>query len=108
MEEDERLIKDVGDYITLRLESPQIFSRLTEINKLNTNLTTKLTYHLLSKAKGCFLYVKLIMDFIENGSLVIKAGSFKVLPENLSEIHHLVFNLKFNTSQSFDNVSYIP
>jgi len=107
-ETDERLNKDLSDYIAHRLKTTQqLCSKLQKSSKLNKNLSSKLTSHLLSRAKGCFLYVKLILDFIEKGSLVIKAGSFKVLPQNLSEIYHLAFNLKFSTSESFDQVSEI-
>ena len=70
-------------------------------------MATKLTRYLVSKACGSFLYVKQILDFIEKGFLVVKAGSFKVLPENLSEIYQLAFNLKFSSSESFNQVSAI-
>jgi len=100
---DERLNKDLSDYIDNRLkENPQMIQNKSKMTK---NLTTKLTSHLVSKANGCFLYVKLILDFMKKGCLVIKSGSFKVLPLNLSEIYNLAFSLKFSSSQSFEQVS---
>merc|ERR1711892_1601344 len=98
---DERLNKDLSEYIAFRLKSTLESQNISRIKK---STTPKLTRYLLSKACGSFLYVKQILDFIEKGSLVVKAGSFKVLPENLSEIYQLAFNLKFSSSESFHQV----
>ena len=46
--------------------------------KSDINMSNKLVKHLVSVAQGCFLYVKLILDLIEKGNLVIKSASFKV------------------------------
>jgi hypothetical protein len=44
--------------------------------------------------KGCFLYAKLILDLLESGQLVVKSGSYKVIPRTLAEIYQLVLNLR--------------
>ena len=59
---------------------------------------------LLDQARGCFLYVKLILDLLERGSLTIKSSTFKVLPQTLSEVYQLAFNQRFNSAQAFEQV----
>jgi hypothetical protein len=44
--------------------------------------------------QGCFLYAKLILDLLESGQLVVKAGSYKVIPRTLAEIYQLILNLR--------------
>jgi hypothetical protein len=51
--------------------------------------------------------VKLTLDLIERGHLVLKSSNYKVLPRTLSEVFQLEFNLKFPTSKSFENISTI-
>jgi len=107
---DERLNKDMCDYVTLRIQKSSLLrknimlsmNRNTEENKHN-----KFQNYLVQCAKGNFLYVKLTMDLIERGHLVLKSSSYKVLPQNLSEVFLLEFNLRFPTSQSFASISNI-
>jgi len=101
---DERLNKDLSEYIATRIR-PTAESQST--HRFKKNPTQKLTKYLISKACGSFLYVKQVLDFIEKGLLVVKAGSFRVLPENLSEFYQLAFNLKFSSSESFKQVNDI-
>ena len=61
---------------------------------------------LVDQARGCFLYVKLILDLLERGSLTIKSSTFKVLPQTLSEVYQLAFNQRFNSAQAFEQVPY--
>ena len=63
--------------------------------------------YLADSSKGCFLFVKLTLDLIERGHLVLKSSSFNVLPQSLSEVFLLEFNLKFPSLQSFKKVSDI-
>ena len=44
--------------------------------------------------QGCFLYAKLILDLLESGQLVVKSGSYKVIPRTLAEIYQLALNLR--------------
>ena len=61
---------------------------------------------LVDQARGCFLYVKLILDLLERGSLTIKSSTFKVLPQTLSEVYQLAFNQRFNSAQAFEQVPF--
>ena len=58
----------------------------------------------MRKAAGCFLYVKLLLDFVERGQIVIKSDSFKLLPQSLAELYQLAFNLMFVSSPSYEPV----
>ncbi|XP_023349320.1 protein TANC2, partial [Eurytemora carolleeae] len=108
---DERLQKDISDYIGMRISksrniqtniTPSKLSRMTDENP-----QTRFQNHLVSSAKGSFLFVKLLLDLIEKGSVTIKSTSFNVLPETLSQIFLLEFNLRFPTTHSFKQVSDI-
>ena len=98
----------MSDYIAARISVTQIASKLHKnSSRLSKNILAKFSSFLVTKAGGCFLYVKLVLDLVERGSLTIKSGSFKVVPQNLSEIYQLVFNLKFCSSSSYVQVSDI-
>jgi len=102
---DERLNKDLSDYISSRVNATSKISINSCQKKMSgITMTEKLTKFLTLKAKGCFLYVKLILDLIEKGTLTIKSSSFKSLPQSLSEIYHLAFNFQFSSSQSYEQV----
>ena len=97
---------DISLYINSRcLSSSRIQSNI-QIKDTDTCLTS-LTSHLVNRAAGCFLYVKLLLEFIEKGHIVIKSLSFKLLPQTLSEMYQLAFNLIFLTSQSYEPVHNI-
>lgn len=52
--------------------------------------------------------MKLILNLIERGHLVIKSStSFNVLPMSLEEIFRLEFNLRFPSYKSFERVQEI-
>jgi len=102
---DERLNKDLSDYISSRVNcSSHISTNIWHKKMSGMAMAEKLTKFLTLKAKGCFLYVKLILDLMERGTLTIKSSSFKSLPQSLSEIYHLTFNLHFSSSQSYEQV----
>ena len=67
----------------------------------------KFVQFLSETSKGSFLFAKLVLDLIARGHLVIKSGSFKVLPVSLSEVFQLECNLKFPSVQSFAKVTDI-
>ena len=67
----------------------------------------KLTKFLTLRAKGCFLYVKLVLELIGRGTLNLKSNSFKSLPQSLSEIFHLMFSILFPCAESYEQVSQI-
>ena len=70
-------------------------------------MTEKLARFLTLRARGCFLYVKLVLELIERGTLNLKSNSFKSLPQSLSEIYHLAFSILFPSSESYETASQI-
>ena len=107
---DERLNKDMTDYIKLRInKSPAIQGNITPINnaKLEGTPSSRFVHFMVSAARGCFLYAKLTLDLVERGHLVIKSSSFNVLPLTLGEIFMLEFNLKFPSNRAFEKVKEI-
>ena len=100
---DERLNKDVSDYISSRLQQNKNSSQHKCLS--DSSSVDKLTKFLTVRARGCFLYVKLILDLLERGSLILKSNSFKSLPQSLSEVYLLAFNLQFPTSESYEEVA---
>ena len=110
-EVDERLNKDVADFVLSRVcSSPNITTSGSWRKNFQTQesqTVEKLTKFLTLRAKGCFLYVKLILELIERGTLNLKSNSFKSLPQSLSEIYHLTFSILFPCSESYEQVSQI-
>ena len=106
MEGDDRCDRDISDYITTRYStSPQISSNTPA--QAQGQVLPHLTDYIVRKAGGCFLYVKLLLDYIERGHLVIKSDSFKLLPHTLAEIYQLAFNLIFPSATTYEPVSTI-
>ena len=104
---DERLNKDMSDYIMSRISrSPAIQGNITPAAnaKMEGTPSARFCAFIVSAAKGCFLYAKMTLDLVERGHLVIKSSSFNVLPLTLGEIFMLEFNLKFPSSRAFDKV----
>ena len=107
---DERLNKDMTDYISLRISrSPAIRTNITpnSVKFVEGSPQERITSYLVQVAHGSFLYVKMVLDLLERGHLVIKSSSFNVLPLSLSEIFLLEFNLKFPSLKSFEKVQDI-
>ena len=107
---DERVTKDLSDYLAVRLSKSQ--SIVTNITPTAKKISEEAPHarfqkYLVDTAKGCFLFVKLTLDLIERGHLVLKSSSFKVLPLSLSEVFLLELNLRFPTAQSFRGVAEI-
>ena len=85
--------QDISDFITRRhLQSQPAFSLVPRADR--QSFVSVFTAHLVRKASGCFLYVKMMMEFLERGQIVIKSDSFKLLPQSLSEMYQLAFNLR--------------
>ena len=96
----------MSDYITSRIHvAPN--SPVSQTPRINRNLVAKFSNFLITKARGCFLYVKLVLELIERGTLNLKSNSFKSLPQSLSEIYHLAFSILFPSSESYETVSQI-
>ena len=103
---DERIKRDLSDYIFARTSVTPLATKLHPSGR-QKNILTKLDGFLVTKSNGCFLYIKLILDLVEKGKLTLKTGNFKIVPQNLSEIYQLAFNLKFSSSESFVQVADI-
>ncbi len=122
----EPLQKDILDYIIFRLNhSPSIQNNIGVGGSSNANSNgfgtlminkdtisyhhqyNKFAQHLLNLSKGSFLFVKLSLDLIERGHLVLKSTSYKVLPVSLAQIFLLNFNLRFPTQTAYDKISSI-
>ena len=99
---------DIRDYIASRcLRSPEIVTniRVRDREDDSRGVLERFSQHVVRKAAGCFLYVKLLLDFMEKGQIVIKSDSFKLLPQSLSEVYQLAFSLVFSSSQAYEPVS---
>ena len=105
---DKRIEADITEFVSRRISrSPSIQRNITPQLGRHTedNPQVKFQNYLVSIAKGCFLFVKLVLDLVDRGHLVIKSSSFKILPQTLSEVFMLEFNLRFPSAASFRRVS---
>ncbi|KAF0310719.1 Protein TANC2 [Amphibalanus amphitrite] len=98
--------RDLSEYISFRINnSPSITSSIQVVGaKVEGSGQSRFVAHLVSLAKGSFLFVKLTLDLIEKGKLVMKSSSFRVLPVSLSELFLLNCNLRFPTQRSYELV----
>uniref|UniRef100_A0A8C8GWI4 Tetratricopeptide repeat, ankyrin repeat and coiled-coil containing 2a n=1 Tax=Oncorhynchus tshawytscha TaxID=74940 RepID=A0A8C8GWI4_ONCTS len=84
--------------------------RLEENDAIDQDLQSSLTStsiivlstHLKALSRGSYLYLKLTLDLIEKGYLVLKSSSFKVVPVSLAEVYLLQLNMRFPTQSSFE------
>ncbi|GIY39005.1 protein TANC2 [Caerostris extrusa] len=60
--------------------------------------------HLAKSEHATFLFVKLILDLLQQNHLVIKSSSFKVIPVSLDEVFTLMFSLRFPSTATFSKV----
>lgn len=107
---DKRIEADISEYVSKRISKSQNIQRnITPQSgrQMDENPQVKFQNYLVSISKGCFLFVKMTLDLVDRGHLVIKSSSFKILPLSLSEVYMLEFNLKFSSDASFRKVSEI-
>ncbi|XP_060946865.1 protein TANC2-like [Limanda limanda] len=106
MEESSAIDQDLQGYLMQRIHSSsEIQSNVSLSNgRFDNAALTKLISHLKSLSKGSYLYLKLTLDLIEGGYLVLKSSSFKVVPVNLAEVYLLQLNMRFPTQSSFQRV----
>ncbi|XP_060882732.1 protein TANC2 [Labrus mixtus] len=106
MEENNAIDKDLQGYLMQRIHSSaEIQSNVSLSNgRLDNMALAKLISHLKSLSKGSYLYLKLTLDLIERGYLVLKSSSFKVVPVSLAEVYLLQLNIRFPTQSSFHRV----
>ncbi|AWP18389.1 putative protein TANC2 [Scophthalmus maximus] len=106
MEENNAIDQDLQGYLMQRIHSSgEIQSNVSLSNgRLDNAALTKLISHLKSLSRGSYLYLKLTLDLIERGYLVLKSSSFKVVPVSLAEVYLLQLNMRFPTQSSFQRV----
>lgn len=79
LEESDAIDSDLQGYILHRLHSSQEIQNNVALNgRLDNAAFTKLSAHLKSLSRGSYLYLKLTLDLIEKGYLVLKSSSYKV------------------------------
>lgn len=106
MEENNAIDQDLQSYLMQRIHSSaEIQSNVSLSNgRLDNAALAKLISHLKSLSRGSYLYLKLTLDLIEGGYLVLKSSSFKVVPVSLAEVYLLQLNMRFPTQSSFHRV----
>ncbi|XP_068434760.1 protein TANC2 isoform X2 [Clinocottus analis] len=106
MEENNAIDQDLQGYLMQRIHSSaEIQSNVSLTNgRLDNAALAKLIGHLKSLSRGSYLYLKLTLDLIEGGYLVLKSSSFKVVPVSLAEVYLLQLNMRFPTQSSFQRV----
>ncbi|XP_029364330.1 protein TANC2 [Echeneis naucrates] len=104
--ENNAIDQDLQGYLMQRIHSSgEIQSNVSLSNgRLDNAALTKLISHLKSLSRGSYLYLKLTLDLIERGYLVLKSSNFKVVPVSLAEVYLLQLNMKFPTQSSFERV----
>ncbi|KAF3699607.1 Protein TANC2 Tetratricopeptide repeat, ankyrin repeat and coiled-coil domain-containing protein 2 [Channa argus] len=106
IEENNAIDQDLQGYLMQRIHSStEIQSNVSLSNgRLDNTALAKLISHLKSLSRGSYLYLKLTLDLIEGGYLVLKSSSFKVVPVSLAEVYLLQLNMRFPTQSSFQRV----
>ncbi|XP_066530010.1 protein TANC2-like [Hoplias malabaricus] len=103
LEESDAIDSDLQGYILHRLHSSQEIQNNVALNgKLDNAAFGKLSAHLKGLSRGSYLYLKLTLDLIEKGYLVLKSSSYKVVPVSLAEVYLLQMNMRFPTQSSFE------
>ncbi|CAG05953.1 unnamed protein product, partial [Tetraodon nigroviridis] len=106
IDENSAIDQDLQGYLMQRIHSSaEIQSNVSLSNgRLDNTALAKLISHLKTLSKGSYLYLKLTLDLIEGGYLVLKSSSFKVVPVSLAEVYLLQLNMRFPTQSSFQRV----
>lgn len=101
----EAVQKDVYEYCSHRIRTNATIQNNIQVpGETAFSVQTKFVQYLMNLAKGSYLFVKLSLDLIESGHLIIKSNTFKVVPVSLSQVFLLKFNLKFPTTSKFSRV----
>ncbi|XP_060774655.1 protein TANC1 isoform X2 [Neoarius graeffei] len=96
---------DLHAYVQHRVDhSTSILSNITVNGKVEPAASSKLSSHLVGRSQGSYLYLKLILDLLEKGHLVIKSSNYKALPMSLTELYLLQCNIRFPAVAAFERV----
>ncbi|XP_026180751.1 protein TANC2-like isoform X2 [Mastacembelus armatus] len=106
MEENNAIDQDLQAYLMQRIQSSSEIQNNVSLSngRLDNTALAKLISHLKNLSRGSYLYLKLTLDLIEGGYLVLKSSSFKVVPVSLAEVYLLQLNIRFPTQSSFQRV----
>ena len=98
--------RDLGEYVKVRVDnSERLCGNISGVQGHSGHShLLKFSTHLMTLSQGSFLFVKLVLDLIESGHLVVKSSNYKLLPQNLAEVFLLMFNLKFPSIRSFERL----
>ncbi|KAL2076492.1 hypothetical protein ACEWY4_027911 [Coilia grayii] len=103
LEENDAIDGDLQAYILQRIHSsPEIQSNIALNGRMDNSALAKLSSHLKALSRGSYLYLKLTLDLIQKGYLVLKSSSYKVVPVSLAEVYLLLLNMRFPTQSSFE------
>ncbi|KAM6934315.1 protein TANC1-like isoform 2-T4 [Xenentodon cancila] len=101
--DNKEISSDLNAYIQYRISgSKDIMNNISLNGKADSVTVNKFSSHLISRSQGSYLYLKLTLDLIERGHLVIKSASYKVVPVSLAELYQLQCNMKFMTNSAFE------
>ncbi|XP_061579583.1 protein TANC1 isoform X3 [Cololabis saira] len=101
--DNKEISNDLNSYIQYRVGgSKDIMNNISLNGKADSVTVNKFSSHLISRSQGSYLYLKLTLDLIERGHLVIKSASYKVVPVSLAELYQLQCNMKFMTNSAFE------
>lgn len=104
----EAVQKDVFEYCSHRIRTNTTIQNNIQVpGESAFSVQSKFVQYLMNLAKGSYLFVKLSLDLIESGHLIIKSNTFKVVPVSLSQVFLLKFNLKFPTTSKFERVANV-
>lgn len=77
--------QDISTFINKKFkESKQLENQISTKNSPHKDLLENLTEFLTRQSRGCYLYVKMVLDLIEQGHLVVKSNGFKVKKLNIT------------------------
>jgi ankyrin repeat protein len=124
------ITKDLNDYVTNRIQksldiqknilcltlsndnitpatttSQTTNGNFATLNKFDLNFHNKFVQHIVKLSSSNYLYLKLLLDLIERGNLIIKSSNFNAIPKDFTNLLRLYFNLKFKTSVSYDRLA---
>ncbi|KAM8933527.1 protein TANC1 [Pelodytes ibericus] len=101
--ENKDICSDLSAYIHYRhTASQEVVNNISLNGRADAGTIGKLSDHLVTRSQGSYLYLKLTLDLIEKGHLVIKSSSYKVVPVSVSELYLLQCNMKFMTNSAFE------
>ncbi|KAJ8352245.1 hypothetical protein SKAU_G00237210 [Synaphobranchus kaupii] len=104
--DNQEIENDLNAYVQHRVHnSKEIATNISLNGKVDDTTVGKLSSHLVAHSLGSYLYLKLTLDLVEKGQLVIKGASYKAVPVSLAELYLLQCNMKFATNSSFERVT---